>query len=669
MYLNTLNCVHMQAQGRLASIGRTLTFDASANGFCRGETATSLILKSMTNLVDGEVVLNEDTRAWIGTIASAACNQSGKRASMTSVDAVAQQECIAEAIRLADISPLDCDACECAANGRILEDAIEAAVTGKAYRPDGMAGLDETPGFAYESLITSMQNQIEAMGQSQVLRVLVGASWGALHPNLHLRVMNPHMDLDVCDRHVVLPQEAFEFRLSSTYTGVMNSSYTGANSHFVCFGQVTDEKCLMLPAPTWKREAIIFWPEGGGSLDADSMPKRGYSIVGSFNKWAPEPMDSEGPGVYAYTMTLGENKFERFQINLDGDARRALHPGVPRSDKGLPLFGPAEVLRRDAWFIDGRTSLEVPTEDGGIETVTIESPDAAEPGDQYRVRLRISGKWRTVDWEKLDEEGKMAVPACTYQISGTWNDGKVTAMSKDPDTPGLHTVEVTLPSNHGSMFHIIRDEDWDQAIYPAWDGADESAEVLGPEEPVGHAWALQGKAGDVFRIEFQRFTDADGKEVKKVNWKFLRNEPPSTAMKEQASRPQFFVSGSWDTGTQFHRMNFTGEYYQFYVVLGKGKKESFRVFDSGDWNRCFHPSVANANPHVQHELRGPATGSDGVTWTIGHHDGDLAEPGKKYEVRLFVDESMQPLKVDWMVVRGVDGLEDARGRGFLAFGT
>merc|ERR1712217_569540 len=100
-----------------------------------------------------------------------------------------------------------------------------------------------------------------------------------------------------------------------------------------------------------------------------------------------------------------------------------------------------------------------------------------------------------------------------------------------------------------------------------------------------------------------------------------------------------------------------------------GKRESFRIFEDADFHRCYYPSVANASPHTKHLILGPDLLSQGVCWTIGEHSGDQAENGKRFEVRLFVDEFIKPERVDWLPVRGIDGLEDARGRGFFAFGS
>merc|ERR1712217_850106 len=119
------------------------------------------------------------------------------------------------------------------------------------------------------------------------------------------------------------------------------------------------------------------------------------------------------------------------------------------------------------------------------------------------------------------------------------------AMKKDADVPGLYHTEVLLPANGGGAFHIIRDRDWGQAIYPSWDGADASADVWGPEEPMGHEWALYGNAGEVYRIELQRSRDLDNEEIR-VSWNFLRTETLNNEIVEAAQRTQYFAAGSWD---------------------------------------------------------------------------------------------------------------------------
>jgi len=666
--------VHACAAGRLCPQGRAFCFDSCANGYVRGECAISLVLKAMSGLVDGERVLNEGDI--IGALAASATNQGGRRASITAPDGGAVQECIYEAVKQAEISPLDVDAVELASDAVLMFDALEVAATAKALRPEGMAGLEESCPLAMLSAKSNFGNQLEAIGTSTILRVLQGMHWGVCYPEQHLRQLNPHIDIEVCDRQAYIGNEAFEFQMASSYVGVSNRSLAGTNCHTICFGEISDDKCKYIPNALFQREKIYFWPEGGGALDDDMAPRRGYQIMGTWNGWETEDMQSEGGGMFSAVVTLGENGWERFQIVLDGDARRVLYPGYDRLDlatKGAPVAGPEDVFHSDSWTIDTRPFMGV--EEGALVAaagpVPLDRQDAGRPGDRFKVRLAVKGKWRMVEWENLDAgvpEGSApasVVPAGTYQISGSWNHGELQDMTADPAVPGLFTGEVKLVTRGTSFFQIIRNRDWDQAVYPAEPGADSSSVVLGPDVQIGSSWALDGMPGDVYQVDFSRAGD-----TKQVTWSYLRSAELNRAEYEETRRPLFFVVGTWDDMTSIHRMHWTGEYFQFYVQLGSRAKESFQIYLNGSPAKCIYPGTADANPFEKHELKGPNRVSTGLTWTIGANSSDEAAAGKRYEIRLRVsEEDFRPEKLDWMPVRGIAGLEEAKGRGFLVIGA
>uniref|UniRef100_A0A7S4R6G5 Ketosynthase family 3 (KS3) domain-containing protein n=1 Tax=Alexandrium monilatum TaxID=311494 RepID=A0A7S4R6G5_9DINO len=673
LMLHPIFLVHASAGGRTCPAGRCFCFDASANGFVRGEGAISLVLKAMTSVVDGQVVVNDGS--FLGALAASAVNQSGKRAHITAPDGTAMQEVVYEAVRQAEISPLDVDAVELASDAVVLFDALEVAATAKAYRPEGMPGVQETCPISILCAKSNFGNQLEAVGLCTLLRTLLGMHWGVHFSEQHLRLLNPHIDIEVCNRPAYISSEAMEFRMASSYVGVTNRSVAGTNCHCILWGQVSDSECSILPEPTFKRDKIIFWPEGGGQLEDDSIARRGYQIVGTFNGWEPENMSSDGGGIYSATVVMGENRWERFQILLDSDARRVLYPSYDRltpSTKGAPVAGPDEVFHSDSWTIDARPYL---MEENAIvssgSTGLLDRQDEGRPGDRFKVRLAVKGKWRMVDWENLDQdqaEPSTSVPPGTYQISGSWNHGELQSMTADPAMPGLFTAEVKLLTGGVSMFQIIRNRDWGQAIYPDVPGADSTSPVLGPEEQLGCSWAIEGKVGDVFQVSFQRAIEGGGDE-QKVTWAYVRNEELTKPEWDIFRRTLFFVVGTWDEQTSIHRMHWTGEYYQFYVQLGARAKESFKIFQHGSRLKCIYPGTPDANPFEKHELRGPDNLSAGLMWTIGSHQSDDAEPGKRYEIRLRVNEDdSTPEKLDWIPMRGLEGLEDAKGRGFLVAG-
>ncbi|CAE7287457.1 ppsA, partial [Symbiodinium sp. CCMP2592] len=79
-------------------------------------------------------------------------------------------------------------------------------------------------------------------------------------------------------------------------------------------------------APMPLADGLVFWPGGGGKVDGDSMPKQHFAIAGTFSEWEPQPMKKESEGVFSCSVTLGENRWEQFQIWLDGDPLRCLYP-------------------------------------------------------------------------------------------------------------------------------------------------------------------------------------------------------------------------------------------------------------------------------------------------------------------------------------------------------
>lgn len=299
------------------------------------------------------------------------------------------------------------------------------------------------------------------------------------------------------------------------------------------------------------RQVFNFWPGGGGVLQSGSRPAQGYYIVGSWGGWGQvDEMRKTEDGSFTYTVTLGVNGFETFQIWLDGEDDRILHPAEPQSASGSVVMGPSEAYAAEGlrWMIDGRT---VPFEvrDAGaiadrgdqlvpsdasqsavrVEMLPMSMRDQGRPGDQYEVKLHIAGKYRAVSWHKLGSRaivngGAMAsLVAGRYYIAGSWSGWAFQEMEPSSVVPGLQTVEVTL--SYGSTdFVIVRNKDWEQVFYPSSSDASSAAaggetEVSGPDN--GHSgltWSLGGRSGQTFKVEFQR-TLEDGKDLRTISWK------------------------------------------------------------------------------------------------------------------------------------------------------
>ena len=89
---------NLSAASFLSPKGPSKAFDASANGYCRGEGAGMLVLKSLSRAVaDGDSIL--------GVIAGSAVNQGSNRSPITVPDSQSQRALYNQALSIGKITP------------------------------------------------------------------------------------------------------------------------------------------------------------------------------------------------------------------------------------------------------------------------------------------------------------------------------------------------------------------------------------------------------------------------------------------------------------------------------------------------------------------------------------------------------------------------------------
>jgi len=522
------------AAGWLSKEGRCFTFDQSADGFARSDGAAGCVTRLLNDIVDGQEVQSDQTV--VGILAGASMNQNGQGASLHAPSGPAEQEVIAEAIRNAYISIFDVDACEAHGAGVFLHDAIEMASHARAHRTEQCK--DPIP---ITALKTNVGNGVEVGGIAGFIRAIFGQQSMNLYPQAHLTQVNPH--IETADFNpACMVTECCEYRMESSFVGCLSRGFGGTNVYGLSFGQADNEKAEQYESSSG---GIAYWPGGGGSMEDGMKPEKNYTIIGSFNRWEePIPMTGSGEGTYVYTITLGENAFEQFQVWLDGDSSRVLHPGYEKGEKDSTVWGPSSTDEAHGlnWIIDGRDDVQklwrmesqaIPdaeTEDtfeddlGNkwlLQTVTVTSADSGKPGDQYRVKLHVAGKWRTVNWTKLESKTSelAALPSGKYFVVGSWNEWSFEEMTESsPGSFSYTTPELLRP---GGEFQIVRDCDWFQVLHPSNPSGTTEDYINGPADG-GHGlnWNLRGSQGDKYQIDFTRKVE-EGKDTKKISWKKL----------------------------------------------------------------------------------------------------------------------------------------------------
>ena len=214
----------LTAFGGLAADGRCKAFDASGDGFGRGEGCGVLVLRRLSD------ALAEGQRIWCVIPASAA-NNDGASNGLTAPSPDAQEDVLRQAYRRAGLTAEQVQYVECHGTGTALGDPIEAEALGAALGRDRDA--------AGPLLIGSVKSNIghleAAAGVAGLIKTILAVHHRVVPPNLHCLVPNPNIDfagLGITVNTELREWPAVERRVA----GVSAFGWGGTNVHVVVQG-------------------------------------------------------------------------------------------------------------------------------------------------------------------------------------------------------------------------------------------------------------------------------------------------------------------------------------------------------------------------------------------------------------------------------------------------
>ena len=171
--------------GMLSRGGQCRAFDASADGFVRGEGCGMVVLKRLGDAVaDGDCI-------W-GVIRGSAVNQNGASAGPTVPNGRAQERVIEEALSRARVSPSEVDYLEAHGAGSELGDTIEVQAAAAVY---GKGRGAEQP-LLIGSVKTNIGHLEPAAGVAGLIKTMLSMRRGAIPRQLHFENPNPQLDWD-----------------------------------------------------------------------------------------------------------------------------------------------------------------------------------------------------------------------------------------------------------------------------------------------------------------------------------------------------------------------------------------------------------------------------------------------------------------------------------------
>ena len=217
--------------GMLAPDGRCKTFDASANGYVRGEGCGILVLKRLSDAeADGD-------RIW-GVVRGTALNQDGASQGLTVPNGEAQQRVIADALAWAGVQPSEVDYVEAHGTGTPVGDPIEAEATGTAYR----VGRDPGRPLLIGSVKTNVGHLESAAGATALIKVMLSMKRGVIPRHLNFQDPNPEIDWDRLPLQVTAEPTPWPRRPDrQPLAGVSGFGWSGTNAHVVVEGHGAPE--------------------------------------------------------------------------------------------------------------------------------------------------------------------------------------------------------------------------------------------------------------------------------------------------------------------------------------------------------------------------------------------------------------------------------------------
>jgi len=208
--------------GMMSPDGRCKTFDATANGFVRGEGCGVIVLKRLSDaLGDGDRIL--------AIIRGSAVNQDGRSNSLTAPNGLSQQAVIREALSNAQVSPEQISYVEAHGTGTKLGDPIEmealAEVIGRP-RANGES-------CAVGSVKTNIGHLEAAAGIAGLCKVILCMQHERIAPHLHFTKLNPLINLSNTSLTIHPEGKPWPVGKGPRYAGVSAFGFGGTNAHVI----------------------------------------------------------------------------------------------------------------------------------------------------------------------------------------------------------------------------------------------------------------------------------------------------------------------------------------------------------------------------------------------------------------------------------------------------
>src|SRR5687768_13473375 len=211
--------------GMLSPEGRCAAFDASANGFVRGEGAGMVLLKRLSQAIaDGDPIH--------GVICGTALNQDGHTNGISLPSAEAQARLVQDACKDAEVAPERIGFVEAHGTGTAVGDPIEAHALAEALCAGRRSTSTAAP-LIIGSVKTNLGHLETAAGIAGLVKAVLVLKHRQIPASLHFTTPNPNIDLEALKLRVPTTLEPFPETNGERMVGINSFGFGGANAHVI----------------------------------------------------------------------------------------------------------------------------------------------------------------------------------------------------------------------------------------------------------------------------------------------------------------------------------------------------------------------------------------------------------------------------------------------------
>jgi acyl transferase domain-containing protein/NADPH:quinone reductase-like Zn-dependent oxidoreductase/acyl carrier protein len=206
--------------GMLSPDGKCKTFDASANGFVRGEGCGIIVLERLSDaLANGRRIL--------AVIPGSAINQDGHSSGLTVPNGLAQQEVVRHALAAARIKPTDVSYVEAHGTGTSLGDPIEVEALAAVYSE----GRSLEQPFEVGSVKSNIGHLEAASGVVSIIKLVKALEHRQIPASLHVKSLTPAIPWDTIPVRVSTQLHDWQPQGGRRIAGASAFGFSGMNAH------------------------------------------------------------------------------------------------------------------------------------------------------------------------------------------------------------------------------------------------------------------------------------------------------------------------------------------------------------------------------------------------------------------------------------------------------